>query len=215
MSQHAISQEQLDAAVAQAAEDEANVEAAKAQLAQAELNLGYTKIVAPLAGRIGQAQMKVGALVQAGTTLLDTLYSINPIYVNFSVSEAMYLEKRLQSERATAFPPIELILGDGSVYRYKGRVDMLAPEVDPATGTLSIRAEFPNPEGFLRPGLFVRARMMTSEKVNALLVPVEALQEVQGAQSVLVVGNDNKVEFRTVTAADTVGHLRVIESGLQ
>ncbi|MGH9378218.1 MAG: efflux RND transporter periplasmic adaptor subunit [Terriglobia bacterium] len=215
VSQHAISQEQLDTAVAQAAEDEANVEAAKAQLAQAELNLGYTKIAAPLTGRIGQAQMKVGALVQAGTSLLDTLYSINPMYVNFSVSEAMYLEKRLQSERATAFPPIELVLGDGSVYRFKGHVDMLAPEVDPATGTLSIRAEFPNPEGFLRPGLFVRARMMISEKANALLVPVEALQEVQGAQSVLVVGNDNKVEFRTVTAADTVGNLRVIESGLQ
>ncbi|HEV2416757.1 MAG TPA: efflux RND transporter periplasmic adaptor subunit [Terriglobia bacterium] len=213
--QHAISQEQLDTAVAQAAEDEANVEAAKAQLAQAELNLGYTKITAPLTGRIGQAQMKVGALVQAGTSLLDTLYSINPIYVNFSVSEAMYLEKKLHGKSAAAFPPIELVLGDGSAYRYKGRVDMLAPEVDPATGTLSIRAEFPNPEGVLRPGLFVRARMVTSEKANALLVPVEAIQEVQGAQSVLVVGNDNKVEFRTITAAETVGNLRIVESGVQ
>lgn len=215
VSQHAISQEQLDTAVAQEAEDEANVESAKAQLAQAELNLGYTQITAPLTGRIGQAQMKVGALVQAGSSLLDTLYSINPIYVNFSVSESMYLEKSLHKKSAAAFPPIELALGDGSTYSYKGRVDMLAPEIDPATGTLSIRAEFPNPNGVLRPGLFVRARMVTSEATNALLVPVEAIQEVQGAQSVLVVGKDNRVEFRTVTAAATVGNLRIIETGLQ
>lgn len=215
VSQHAISQEQLDTAVAQQAEDEANVEAAKAQLDQANLNLGYTQITAPLTGRIGQAQMKVGALVQAGTTLLDTLYSINPMYVNFSVSESMYLERSMQRKAASAFPPIELLLGDGSTYRYKGRVDMIAPEVDPATGTLSIRAVFSNPAGVLRPGLFVRARLMTSEKPNALLVPVAAIQEVQGAQSVLVVGNDNRVEFRTITAAETVGNQRIVESGLQ
>lgn len=215
VSQHAISQEQLDTAVAQAAEDGANVEAAKAQLAQAELNLGYTRITAPLTGRIGQAQMKVGALVQAGTSLLDTLYSIDPIYVNFSVSEAMYLEKSLHRKSASAFPPIELVLGDGSNYRYQGRVDMLAPDINSATGTLSIRAVFPNPGGVLRPGLFVRARMMTSEQSNALLVPVEAIQEVQGAQSVLVVGKDNRVEFRSITAAETVGNERIVESGIQ
>lgn len=213
--QHAISQEQLDTAVAQQAEDEANVEAAKAQLDQAKLNLGYTRITAPLTGRIGQAQMKVGALVQAGTTLLDTLYSINPMYVNFSVSESMYLERTLQRKSTAAFPPIGLLLGDGSTYRYQGRVDMLAPEIDPATGTLSIRAVFPNPDGVLRPGLFVRARLVTSEKPNALLVPVEAIQEVQGAQSVLVVDANNRVEFRTITAAQTVGNQRIVESGVQ
>ena len=215
--QHAISQEQLDTSVAQAAEDEANVESARAQLAQAELNLGYTKIYAPLTGRIGQAQVKVGALVQQGTTLLDTIYSINPIYINFSVSEAMYLQnqKKAAREHVAAFPPVSLLLGDNSVYPSKGRVDMLAPQVDPATGTLGMRAEFPNPAGVLRPGLFVKARMVVDEKPNALLVPVEAVQEVQGVQSVLVVGNNDQVQLRTVTAGDTVGNLRIIESGLQ
>ncbi|MGH9395884.1 MAG: efflux RND transporter periplasmic adaptor subunit [Terriglobia bacterium] len=215
--QHAISQEQLDTAVAQAAEDAANVEAAKAQLASADLNLSYTKIYAPLTGRIGQAQMKVGALVQQGTTLLDTIYSINPIYVNFSVSEAMYLEYQSRTAKRRAAPPpsIEIILGDNSIYRYKGRINMVAPQIDPATGTLSIRAQFSNPGGMLRPGLFVKVRMMVDEKPNALLVPAQAVQEVQGVQSVLVVGKDDQVQFRTVTAGDTVGNLRVIETGLQ
>ncbi|MGH7868792.1 MAG: efflux RND transporter periplasmic adaptor subunit, partial [Candidatus Dormibacteraceae bacterium] len=114
-----------------------------------------------------------------------------------------------------AFPPVSLLLGDNSVYSSKGHVDMLAPQVDPATGTLGMRAEFPNPGGVLRPGLFVKARMVVDEKPNAIRVPVEAVQEVQGVQSVLVVGNNDQVQFRTVTAGDTVGNLRIIESGLQ
>ncbi|MGH9406473.1 MAG: efflux RND transporter periplasmic adaptor subunit [Terriglobia bacterium] len=210
--QHAISQEQLDTATAESAEGEANVEAAKAQLAQANLNLSYTKIDAPLTGRISQAQVKVGALVQPGSTLLATIYSINPIYVNFSVSEAQYLDSAKGERR---FPPVSLELADNSAYPLKGRIDMLSPQVDPTTGTLGIRAEFPNPNGTLRPGLFVRVRMLASEKKNAMLVPAEAVQELQGVQSVLVVGGDNRVEFRTITAGDTVGGMRIVDSGLQ
>lgn len=215
--QHAVSQEQLDTAVAEEEEGQANVEAAKAQLAQAQLNLGYTTIRAPLTGRISQAQMKVGALVQPGSSLLATIYSVNPMYVNFSVSESTYLEfaKRAGSRLLSSFPPLEIILGDNSVYRYKGRIDMISPQVDPATGTLGIRAEVPNPAGYLRSGLFVRVRLMVHNQANAMLVPAEAVQEVQGVQSVLLVNSQDEVVFRTVTAGNTVNKMRIIESGLQ
>lgn len=215
--QHAVSQEQLDTAVAEEEEGQANVEAAKAQLAQSQLNLGYTAIRAPLTGRISQAQMKVGALVQPGSSLLATIYSVNPIYVNFSVSESTYLElaKRAGTRLLRSFPPLEIILGDNSVYPHKGRIDMISPQVNPATGTLGIRAEVPNPAGYLRSGLFVRARLMVHQQPNAMLVPAEAVQEVQGVQSVLLVNAQDKVVFRTVTAGDTVNRMRIIESGLQ
>lgn len=215
--QHAVSQEQLDTAVAAEEEGQANVEAAKAQLAQAQLNLGYTAIRAPLTGRISQAQMKVGALVQPGSSLLATIYSVNPIYVNFSVSESTYLElaKRAGTRLLRSFPPLEIILGDNSVYPHKGRIDMISPQVNPETGTLGIRAEVPNPGGYLRSGLFVRVRLMVHEQQNAMLIPAEAVQEVQGVQSVLLVNAQDKVVFRTVTAGDTVNRMRIIESGLQ
>lgn len=215
--QHAVSQEQLDTSIAEEEEGQANVEAAKAQLAQAYLNLGYTEIRAPLTGRIGQAQMKVGALVQPGTSLLATVYSINPIYVNFSVSEATYLafEKRAHGRKLGSFPPLQINLGNNITYPYKARIDMVSPDVSTATGTLGMRAIVPNPNGLLRSGLFVHVRMLTEEVPNALLVPAEAVQEVQGVQSVLTVGTDNKVEFHTVTAGATVNNQRVIESGLQ
>lgn len=215
--QHAVSQEQLDTSIAEEEEGRANVEAAKAQLAQANLNLGYTEIRAPLTGRIGQAQMKVGALVQPGTSLLATVYSINPIYVNFSVSEATYLtfEKRAHGRKLGSFPPLQINLGNNITYPYKARIDMVSPDVSTATGTLGMRAIVPNPNGLLRSGLFVHVRMLTEEVPNALLIPAEAVQEVQGVQSVLTVGADNKVEFHTVTAGATVNNQRVIESGLQ
>jgi RND family efflux transporter MFP subunit len=216
VSQHAIPQEQLDTAEAEQDEAVANVEAAQAQLAQARLNLGYTQIDAPLTGRIGEAQMKVGALVQPGSSLLDTVYSIDPIYVNFSVSEATYLtfQKRARRQLET-FPPLQVILADSSVYPHAGRIDMVSPQINPATGTLGMRAEFPNPEGFLRSGLFVRVRMMVDEESNALLVPAQAVQEVQGVQSVLTVDSKNNVQFHAVTAGDAVNNMRIIESGLQ
>jgi len=214
--QHAIPREQLDTAVAQQAQERANVEAARAQVAQAELNLSYTRISAPMRGRIGAALVKIGGLVQAGSTLLDTMYSIDPMYVGFSVSEQRHLEyqKRIR-ERPAAPPPLQLILADGSTYPHMGHINMVSPQVNPATGTVALRGEFPNPEGLLKPGLFVRVRVLVEERKNALVVPQQALQEVQGVRSVLVVGDDNKVAQRTVTTSGTVDNLAVIDSGLK
>jgi membrane fusion protein (multidrug efflux system) len=214
--QHAISREQLDTAIAQEAQERANAEAARAQLEQAELNHSYTRIVAPLPGRIGAAQVKIGALVQAGSTLLDTIYSVDPVYVSFSVSEQRYLEYQKRTRaRPQAPPSLQLILGDGSPYPPPGKINLVAPQVNPATGTLALRGEFPNPDGLLKPGLFVRVRLLLEQRQNAVVVPQEAIQEVQGVRSVLVVGSDNKVAMRTVSTSANVENQAVIDSGLK
>jgi membrane fusion protein (multidrug efflux system) len=214
--QDVIPRQQLDTAVAQEAQERANVEAAKAQLAQALLNLSYTRITAPLTGRIGAAQVKIGALVQAGATLLDTMYSVDPVYVTFNVSERDYLEYQKRTrERPEVLPPLYIILADGSTYPHAGRINMVSPQVNRATGTIAVRGEFPNPEELLKPGLFVRVRLQVEERKNALVVPQQAIQEVQGVKSVLVVGDDQKVALRTVTASTTMQDFAVIDSGLR
>ena len=214
--QHAVSQQQLDSAVATAKENQAQVQSAQAQVDAAQLNLNYTRISAPMAGSIGTSLVKVGDLIQSGATLMDTIYSISPMYVTFAISQGDYLsyvKRRRQQPKQTH--PIQLILGDGTVYGHTGTVDMVAPTVSTATGTLSIRATFPNPGGVLKPGLFARVRFVARDAVNALLVPLGAIQQLQGTQSVFVVGPDNKVQQRTVTTGVTVSNLEIVNSGLQ
>jgi membrane fusion protein, multidrug efflux system len=211
-----LPRQQLDTQVARTQEAEANVEAAQAAVDTAALNLGYTQIHAPIEGRIGMAQVKVGGLVQQNTTLLDTIYSINPIYVDFSVTEASYLNYELAASKGDADSPLlELILPNDSTYGQKGKIVMANPTVDPTTGTLELRAEFPNPEGILLPGLFVQVKARVGEKTNAVVVPEQAVQRVQGQASVYVVGAGNKVEFRNVELGPAVDHMQVIDSGVQ
>lgn len=214
--QHALSQQQLDSAVATAKENQAQVEAAQAQVDAAQLNVNYTRITAPMAGAIGTSQVKVGDLIQNGTTLMSTIYSISPMYVTFAISQSDYLAyaKRRRAQPKQSHP-IQLILGDGSVYSHTGTVNMAAPTVSTATGTLSIRAVFPNPEGLLKPGLFTRVRFVAQEATNVLLVPLAAIQQLQGTQSVFVVGPDNKVQQRTITTGATVNNMEIVSSGLQ
>jgi membrane fusion protein (multidrug efflux system) len=214
--QHAISSQQLDSAIAAEKEADAAVESAKAQVAAAQLNLSHTRIETPITGAIGPALVKVGGLVQAGTTLLDTVYSISPMYVTFSISEGAYLNyvKRGRQHRNQP-PPIQLILGDGSAYDQTGRINMVAPAVSSTTGTLGIRASFPNPDHVLKPGLFVRVRLVVRNAVNALLIPQTAVQQLQGSESVFVVGPDKKVQQRTITTGATVGNFKIVNSGLK
>jgi membrane fusion protein, multidrug efflux system len=214
--QHVLAQQQLDTQIAQTQEAEANVEAGQAAVDTAALNLGYTKIHAPIEGRIGMAQVKVGALVQQNTTLLDTIYSINPIYVDFSVTEAAYLNYEQAALKGGAdSPSLELLLPNHSLYAPRGKIVMVNPTVDANTGTLGLRAEFPNPEAFLRPGLFVQVKARIGEKADAVLVPEQAVQRVQGEESVYVVGAGDKVEFRNVKLGPAVDHMRVIDSGVR
>jgi RND family efflux transporter MFP subunit len=211
-----LPRQQLDTQVALTQEAEANVEAAQAAVDTAALNLGYTQIHAPIEGRIGMAQVKVGALVQQNTTLLDTIYSINPIYVDFSVTEAAYLNYEQAAMKGDADSPVlELILPNNSIYGQKGNIVMVNPTADPNTGTLEMRAEFPNPEGFLLPGLFVQVKARVGEKRNAVMLPEQAVQRIQGQASVYLVGADNKAEFRSVELGPAVDHMQVIDSGVQ
>jgi membrane fusion protein, multidrug efflux system len=214
--QHALSQQQLDSAVATAKENQAQVKAAQAQVDTAQLNVNYTRISAPMGGAIGVSQVKVGDLIQSGTTLMSTIYSISPMYVTFAISQSDYLAfAKRRREQPKQEHPIQLILGNGTTYAHTGTVNMAAPTVNSATGTLSIRAVFPNPEGLLKPGLFARVRFVARYATNVLLVPLSAIQQLQGTQSVFVVGPDNKVQQKTITTGPTVNNMEVVNSGLE
>jgi membrane fusion protein (multidrug efflux system) len=215
----AISQQDLDAAVATERADAASVEAAKAGVRQAELNFGYTTIRAPRDGMISRALIKPGGLVNASTTLLTTLYSVDPIYATFTISEQKLVELQnrfRQHDRKTPnLPDIGLKLIDGSDYRYSGKIDFLDAAVDPKNGTLPVRLVVANPGGELRPGQFVRAIVPALENRNAILVPQKAVQELQGKHSVFVVGPDNKALYRDITVGARVGNNWIVERGLK
>jgi membrane fusion protein (multidrug efflux system) len=198
---------------------QAAIEAAKASIAQAELNLSYCTIRTPIEGLAGKRDVAPGNLVGRGEpTLLTTVSSINPIRVVLSISEAEHLRftAAVKKRGATAGAvPLELILADGSVFPQKGRVIITGRAVDVKTGTLSITTEFPNPEGLLRPGQFGRVRAAAETAENAILVPQRAVQETQGAKSVLVVGADNTVTLRTIRPGESVGDLLIVRDGVQ
>ncbi len=197
---------------------EAAVASARAAIAQAELNVSYCTINSPIEGLIGKRQVAPGNLVGKGeATLLDTVSSINPIRVNVTISEAEYLRFTAQRKtgQAGAGAALELILADGSVFPHKGKVVIIDRAVDLKTGTLSIVAEFPNPDGLLRPGQFGRVRAAAEVAENAILVPQRAVQEIQGTKSVLVVGADNVVTLRTISPGESAGDLLIVRDGVK
>jgi membrane fusion protein (multidrug efflux system) len=214
----AISQQDLDLGIARERADAASVEAGKAQVRQAQLNLGYATIRAPREGLVSRALIKPGGLVNASTTLLTTLYSVDPIYVSFTISEQKLAELQRQyrlREPKPESPDVRLKLIDGSDYKYAGKLDFLDPAVDPRNGTLPVRLVVPNPDGALRHGQFVRAVVPAREQPDAILVPQKAVQELQGKRSVYVVGPDNKAQHRDITVGPRVGNDWVVEGGLQ
>jgi len=198
---------------------EAAVASAKAAIVQAELNVSYCTIRSPIEGLIGKRLVAPGNLVGKGeATLLDTVSSIDPIRVAITISEAEYLRFTAQMQktgRPSGSTVLELILADGSIFPHKGKVVIIDRAVDLKTGTLSIVAEFPNPEGLLRPGQFGRVRAAAEVAENAILVPKRAVQETQGAKSVLVVGADNVVTLRTISPGESVGDLLVVRDGVK
>jgi membrane fusion protein (multidrug efflux system) len=217
MADQAISRQDLDAAIAKERSDEGAVVAGQAQVKQAELNLGYTKIRAPRDGATSKALIKTGGLVNASSTLLTTLYSIDPVYVNFTIGEQKLvdLQKNFDfSGQNKQAPPFRLKLVDGSDYKYSGKLNFVDTAVDPKNGTLQIRLMVPNPEAALRPGQFVRVVMPARQNPKAILVPQKAVQELQGKQSVFVIGPDNKAIYRDISATIRVGNDWVVERGL-
>jgi membrane fusion protein (multidrug efflux system) len=198
---------------------QAAVEAGRAAVTQAQLDLNYTTIRAPVTGIIGRLDVNEGNLVGRGEpTLLATMSTYDPIKISATVSEVDYLRfARRAAERKTTNPdiPLELVLADGTRYPLRGRSTTLDRTVDPKTGTIVVEALFPNPEKLLKPGQFGRVRAVVEERPDAILAPQAAVQEVQGAKSVLVVGPDDKVVLRTVTLGERIGDLVIVTRGLE
>jgi membrane fusion protein, multidrug efflux system len=220
VAEQAVSRQELDNALSAQEAARSQVDAAKAAVDQATLDLGYTRITSPLDGLVGTTQVKAGNLVGRGeSTLLTTVSAMDPILFRAGISEAEYL--RLAKEivekgrRTGPEAEIELLLADGTVFPYKGRIDSIERAVDPTTGTLAVQFKFPNPDHLLRPGQYGRARFVVQTKMGALLVPQRAVQELQNLYSVAVVSADNRVAFRNVKVGPRVDGLWVIDEGLK
>jgi RND family efflux transporter MFP subunit len=213
-------QANYDKALAQRDSSQADLQSAKANEQQAEINLGYTDVTAPFDGTVTARQVSIGELVGASSpTVLATIVQLDPIWVNFNASERDVLQIRAnlaETGRTTA----NLIGMSGQValqtdtgYPHDGKLDYIAPDVDPSTGTLAARLSLPNADSSLLPGYFVRVRI-PGKPTPALLVPDIAIGSDQGGRYVLVVDAENVVEQRNVEAGQLVGNLRVIDSGL-
>ncbi len=219
--QEAVSLQELDNALGNESAALAQRDAAKAALDKAVLDLSYTNITSPVDGVVGTTMVMVGNLVGRGeSTLLTTVSQVDPILFRAGISESEYLRFARHFKETGTRPgendvPIELLLADGTVHRYPGKLDGVERAVDATTGTLALQFAFPNPERLVRPGQFGRARIQWELLRNALLVPQRAVQELQNLHTVAVVGSDNKVSMRTVKVGPRVGSLWVIESGLQ
>lgn len=222
VAENAISRQENDAAIAKLATAQADVRSAAAQVEQARLNLGYATVTAPIAGRAGRSAVTEGALASStAATLLTTIDALDPIYVNFSQSNAELLGIRRAIDRGDvrtqglAKTRVTLILEDGHTYEYSGRLDFLDLSVDPTTGGVSLRAQFPNPRRILLPGEFVRARVEAGITSDALSVPQPAVQLGAQGASVLMVGPDRKVVARRVTLGRQEAGRWIVLSGLK
>lgn len=194
----------------------AAVRADEAVVESAQIQLGYTTIRSPLDGRMGRAEVRVGALVgRSDSTLLATVSTLDPMYVNFSVSEREALSVWRQLPGRAGAAAINITLPDDTVYPQPGRLDFVDRAVDPRTGTLALRATFPNPARLLRPGQYVRLRVLLEERPDAVVVPQAAILESQGSTSLFVVGPDQTVQARTVRMGPRIGPLWVVEDGLK
>lgn len=221
LSQHAISQEEFDTRASGDEQAEANVQLAQAALDTAQLNMDWTRVTAPISGRISRANVTVGNLVSNGQTLLTTLVSIDPIYVRFDGDEQAYLRYvKLAKDRAAAgqkdIPsPVLVGLADEAGYPHPGVMVFLDNEVDPQTGTIRTRAKLDNHDRAFTPGLFARVRLLGDKKYDALLINDSAVGTDQTVKYVLVVGADNKVEYRPVKLGPVIDGLRVVREGLK
>jgi membrane fusion protein (multidrug efflux system) len=195
----------------------AEVSASRARVTQAELDLSYCDIYAPISGVIGFLQVDEGNLVGRGeATLLATVSASDPLLVDFNVSEIEYL-KLTDPETAgknTGTLRFDLLLSDESVHPHQGTFRVLDRTVDPQTGTMKVEATFPNPGSYLRPGQFARVRVAVSQQENALLVPQRAIQELQGAKTVMVVDDKNTVQVRTIKLGEKSDKEVVVLDGL-
>lgn len=215
----AVSQEAYDDADAILKQARATVAMSKAALQTAQISLDYTKVRAPIAGRIGRSTITQGALVTSNqTTALATIRQLDPIYVDVTQSSAELLRlKRILDSGSpeNLSTTVELILEDGSLYAHKGELKFSEVTVDESTGSVTLRALFPNPQQQLLPGMYVRARVQESIHQQAILVPQQAVsRDAKGNASALLLNTDNQVEMRALNVVRAVGNQWLIGSGL-
>src|ERR1700704_2584500 len=226
--EQAASQQDLDNAVqtnvaakATVLNSKAAIQAAEAAVKTAQINLDFTRLIAPIDGIAGQAQLQVGALVNTSSSAITTVSTVNPIKVFFTVSEQEYLAfNRLYPTEATRqsqeeHMPFELILADGTTYAKKGKFSFADRAVNQNTGAIRIAGLFDNPGNILRPGQYARIRAATSIRQGALLIPQRAISDLQGSYQVAVVNQENKVNIVSVKVAERTGSMWIIENGLK
>src|SRR6201982_3969289 len=225
--EQAASQQDLDNAVQNNLAALATIETAKAQIKTyeaavetARINLEFTRLVAPIDGIAGQAQLQVGALVTPNSGVVTSVSTLDPIKAYFTVSEPQYLEwrKRFPTEssrwEADKKLRLQLILADGSTYPHEGSFYFSDRQINETTGAIRLAGLFPNPNNILKPGGYAKVRAVIRTQPGALLVPQRAVSELQGGYQVAVVGADNKVDVRTVAVGDRVDNRWIIASGL-
>ncbi|OQW78082.1 MAG: efflux transporter periplasmic adaptor subunit [Proteobacteria bacterium ST_bin11] len=217
----AISAEEYDMRNKGLREAAAAVESAQASVYTAKLNLEYTEIRAPISGRVGREMITAGNLVKADDTLLTNIVSTDPVYVYVDADEQSVLRYRRHAQqhgKASADlkgTPVELAVADEIDFPHQGKLDYIAPREDAATGTLTLRGVFANPDEPLSPGFFARLRVQASASYPALLLPDRAIATDQAQRFVWVINQDNQAEYRQVTPGSRIGEMRVIRSGLQ
>lgn len=226
--EQAASQQDLDNAVqnnlaakATVATAEAQIRTGEAAVETAKINLDFTRLVAPIDGIAGQAQLQVGALVNPTSGPVTSVSTVDPIKVYFTVSESEYLDwnRRFPTENtreaARKSLRLELILADGTIYAHEGTVYFADRQVNQSTGAIRIAGLFPNPGNILRPGGYGKVRTAVRVQKDALLVPQRAVSELQGGYQVAVVDGENKVSIRTVNIGDRVGKAWIVAEGLK
>jgi membrane fusion protein (multidrug efflux system) len=221
--QKAVSQSDLDSAVAQHETSIEMVKAAQANLRAAQIQLGYTKIYSPVFGIIGKTHAKVGDFVgrAPNTAILNIVSRIDTVLVHFFITEteylrfSRYLSKIDTASQDTGEAKLELILVDGTVYEHKGKVDFVDRGVDPSTGALLIQASFPNPQEILRPGQFAKIKARVQVVENGILIPQRCVMELQGLYSVYVVDQNNKIKQIDIKVGPKIGQFWLITEGLQ
>jgi membrane fusion protein (multidrug efflux system) len=222
--QKAVSESDLDAAVAQHEASIESVKAAEANLRAGRIQLGYTKIYSPISGIIGKTKAKVGDFVgrEPNPVILNTVSRIDNVLVQFFITETEYLKaaRRYISRGRTADKNakkgrLELILADGTLYEHKGQFDFIDREVDPQTGAILAQASFPNPEEILRPGQFGRVKGKVRVVEDGILIPQRCVVELQGLYNVFVVDANNKVEKRAVKVGPKIKAFWLIAEGLK
>lgn len=216
----AVPRQEYDNAVEMEKSLTARVKSMQARLNKTRIDLANTNIVAPISGRMDTGNLAVGNYVQQGTTVLASISSTDPVLVRFSLSEGEYLGfiknyKANPNASQGEVDDLELVLEDGSLYNQRGRVTQVERGLSAGTGTLTVKAQFPNSSGILLTGMFARVRAKIEERPNAILIPQRAVQDLMGKSMVTIAGEGDKAEVRVVRTGSRMGSLWLIEEGLK